>query len=364
MADSVADANRSRYNLQRLSMLVVDDEPNMRRLLTELLHALGVASIRVARDGEHALEILREFQPDVIIADWRMAPMDGLEFIREVRQLPEALNPFVPVMMLSGHTEEWRVKQARDLGVNIFLAKPVSARTLISHIVKLIEDPRPFVRTPNYIGPDRRWKEAPPPEKTGERRKRSGGVRWEAVHASSRPLGGGGATSAAEAGAVEVFRPPAKRVRAKLYTGDGDAPAIAPALVQRMQQTLDRLRDDYRTWFAEDIERLRQVLEVLRNDTGSVEDLLQEIAATSVSLKSLGATFGCPLVSVIAASLGDFAALCKTPSPLDHNVIETHIESLVVVLREDIEGDGGEIGKELVANLGQLIEKANQRRAA
>ena len=61
-----------------------------------------------------------------------------------------------PLVLMSGHTEQWRVNMARDAGVNEFLAKPISAKTLYDRILAVIEKPRPFVRTKNYFGPCRR----------------------------------------------------------------------------------------------------------------------------------------------------------------------------------------------------------------
>jgi DNA-binding response OmpR family regulator len=72
--------------------------------------------------------------------------------------------------MLSGHTELQRICEARDAGVNEFLAKPISARALYSRMMSLIANPRPFVRTATYFGPDRRRRDVGPPEGVAERR--------------------------------------------------------------------------------------------------------------------------------------------------------------------------------------------------
>lgn len=85
-----------------------------------------------------------------------MEPLDGLEFTRLIRTDKNSPNPMVPIILLTGHTEMSRVVEARDTGINEFLAKPISARGLYSRICMIIEDPRAFVRTDNYFGPDRR----------------------------------------------------------------------------------------------------------------------------------------------------------------------------------------------------------------
>lgn len=144
------------YRLDRLAVLIVDDNQHMRSLVRTILESLGVSQIVEARDGAHALEKMGQSQIDLIITDWNMDPLDGLALTRHLRTSPESPDQFVPVIMLSGHTERARVMQARDAGVTEFMAKPVSARSLYARIVSIIENPRPFVRTNDYFGPDRR----------------------------------------------------------------------------------------------------------------------------------------------------------------------------------------------------------------
>jgi len=144
------------YRLDRLSVLVVDDNQHMRSLVRTILESLGVSQIMEARDGAHALEKMAQTQIDLMIVDWNMEPMDGLALTRYLRTAEDSPDQFVPVIMLSGHTERARVMEARDAGVTEFMAKPVSARSLYARIVSIIENPRPFVRTAEYFGPDRR----------------------------------------------------------------------------------------------------------------------------------------------------------------------------------------------------------------
>lgn len=149
------------YNLSRLNFLVVDDNKHMRALVKSILHALGVKSILEAGDGADAFKELRHFPADVIICDWSMSPLDGLDFVRMVRTGSDSPNPFVPIIMLTGHTEMHRVMEARDSGVHEFLAKPISAKGIYSRIRAIIESPRPFIRAGLYFGPDRRRKAMP-----------------------------------------------------------------------------------------------------------------------------------------------------------------------------------------------------------
>jgi CheY-like chemotaxis protein len=146
----------SGYRFDRLKILVVDDNQHMRKLVVTILQAFGTVQIYEASDGEHAWAALRDTNPDVILLDWQMEGMNGIDFARMVRTSPDSTNPFVPIIMLTGHTHVDHVRQARDAGVNEFLAKPVSVKAVLTRLISVIDHPRPFVRTKTYFGPCRR----------------------------------------------------------------------------------------------------------------------------------------------------------------------------------------------------------------
>lgn len=160
MVIKTEDGKRN-YNLERLNFLIVDDNKHMRALVKTILHALGVKNVNEATDGADAFKELRHFPADIVICDWNMEPLDGLDFVRLMRTGSDSPNPFVPIIMLTGHTEMNRVVEARDAGVHEFIAKPISAKGLYSRIRSVIEKPRPFIRTKTYFGPDRRRKNSP-----------------------------------------------------------------------------------------------------------------------------------------------------------------------------------------------------------
>jgi two-component system chemotaxis response regulator CheY len=146
----------SGYRFDRLKILVVDDNAHMRKLVITILQAFGVIHICEADSADRAWTVLRESNPDVVVLDWVMEGMSGLELVGMIRTNPQTPNPFVPVIMLTGHTSLDHVRQARDGGVNEFIAKPVSVKTMMSRLVSVIEHPRPYVRTSVYFGPCRR----------------------------------------------------------------------------------------------------------------------------------------------------------------------------------------------------------------
>ena len=146
----------SGYRFDRLKILVVDDNQHMRKLVITILQAFGVIQIFEAADGRSAWSMLREGNPDVVILDWMMEDMTGIDIVKMVRTSSQTPNPFVPIIMLTGYTQIDHVREARDAGTNEFLAKPVSVKAVMSRLVSVIEHPRPYVRTKTYFGPCRR----------------------------------------------------------------------------------------------------------------------------------------------------------------------------------------------------------------
>src|ERR1700742_42341 len=146
----------SAAGFENLKALVVEDNAHMRALLRGLLNSAGIKEVAEAAHGDAAIAVLRERKSDLVLTDLAMKPMDGIAFTRYVRNSEHSPNPFVPIIMITGHTEKHRVEAARDAGVTEFLAKPITAASLFSRISEIVERPRAFVRTEGYFGPDRR----------------------------------------------------------------------------------------------------------------------------------------------------------------------------------------------------------------
>ena len=145
-----------RIDFNRLRFLIIDDNAHMRRIVRTLLHGIGTREVYEAEDGASGLEAFMHFIPDIVVADWAMPIFDGLELTQMIRQPESKGNPYAPIIMLTGHSEKRRVTVARDAGVTEFLAKPISAKGLYQRILNVVANPRPFIKTKTYFGPDRR----------------------------------------------------------------------------------------------------------------------------------------------------------------------------------------------------------------
>lgn len=140
-----------------LRVLVVDDSFHMRELVRTFLEGFGIKEVATSSDAEEALDMVINTDPDLIITDWNMAPLSGLDFVQRIRNGVEVPNRFVPIIMLTGYTEMKRVEEARDAGINSFLAKPISAGSLYKRLVTSVQDNRQYVQSEGgFFGPDRR----------------------------------------------------------------------------------------------------------------------------------------------------------------------------------------------------------------
>jgi CheY-like chemotaxis protein len=139
-----------------LRVLIVDDNPDMRQLLRRMLASLGVKDILEATDGQAGIGILSQTGRDVVLSDLDMKPMNGIDFTLQVRSSDHMSNSVVPIIMITGRTELHLVEKARDAGITEFIAKPVNMKALQARLTEIVERPRPFVRSDDYLGPDRR----------------------------------------------------------------------------------------------------------------------------------------------------------------------------------------------------------------
>jgi CheY-like chemotaxis protein len=151
-----ARATMTNPSFMAVNLLIVDDNRNMRTLLRTVLRAIGIKQIHEAADGNSGYAELLRCKPDIVITDLSMQGADGIEFTRKVRLSRDSPDPFVPILMVTGHTERARIEAARDAGVTEFLAKPITVQSLLDRLIKIVERPRPFVRSEAYFGPDRR----------------------------------------------------------------------------------------------------------------------------------------------------------------------------------------------------------------
>lgn len=160
------------YQLKNIRVLVVDDNQPIRQLLRALLLDLDIGMVDTAADPFQAWDLYRQFKQDLLVVDWPVIQSEAaLQLIQRVRRDPTSPNRHVPILLMTGFSNETRVRQARDAGITEFLTKPFTISSLVRYLTHIVENPRAFVQAPIFTGPDRRRREGPPAET--ERRRRA-----------------------------------------------------------------------------------------------------------------------------------------------------------------------------------------------
>ena len=158
------------YNLSSVDVMLVDDHMATIYLMRQILRALGIREIRVARNVDAALKVSDKFSPDIIFCDFKMPGKNGLELIKKIRLGGSKWNPQIPIILFTSFTEENMVCKLRDAGASDILAKPVSPASIYSKIANTINSQKQFINVADYIGPDRRRKNNKTPFADEDRR--------------------------------------------------------------------------------------------------------------------------------------------------------------------------------------------------
>jgi CheY-like chemotaxis protein len=150
-------------DLSPITALIIDDSRYARSFIKTSLQSFGVQSVLEASDGPAGLEMLAKTEIHLVIVDQDMSPMNGIDFVRYVRSGDMVSCVEVAILMVSGDAAKEVVVEARGAGVNEFLVKPVSADSLFRRVRNVLVNPKAFIRSPDFIGPDRRGLSKPPP---------------------------------------------------------------------------------------------------------------------------------------------------------------------------------------------------------
>lgn len=119
-----------------MQVLIVDDYKTMLRIIRNLLKQLGFNNVDEATDGSMALQKLRDKDYGMVISDWNMEPMTGIQLLREVRA--DSRLKALPFIMITAESKTENVIAAKEAGVNNYIVKPFNAATLKTKLVSVL----------------------------------------------------------------------------------------------------------------------------------------------------------------------------------------------------------------------------------
>ncbi len=160
--------DESPYSLGAFTILIVEDYPFMAHLMATMLREFGVGKVLMANSADEAKRMLAMFNSDagardpvdIVIVDWLMPEEggDGVALMDWVRGHKKDAVKFLPMILCSAYTNEEVVISGRDHGASEVMVKPIAAQKLARRILHVIDHPRPFIKAPDFFGPDRRRK--------------------------------------------------------------------------------------------------------------------------------------------------------------------------------------------------------------
>lgn len=347
-APAIKAHKKPHERLSDVNILILDADNEMALLLRSVLNNLGFGAIYHARNGESGLRILREKSVDLVITDWDMSPMDGIDFINYIRTSQDSPNKTLPIIMLTGKSQRDQVEMARDSGMTEFVVKPFTVQTLCNRIILVVEHPRNFILAPTFCGPDRRRRmqggdsgaeRRTPPEKAMLISKTA---TTKAVRINEQDI---------------IFVDPDFSLKEKIGDGVSMKDIFSPEKILLAQKIIFEAQDDFLQWIVSDLRDLEEAYASISNNPLHTLSDIKMLSGCVLSVKSRSGTFGFDLASVVADML---LRLIKDQEIITTNllrIIRKHIDVLYVIYQRRIVGTGGELGKDLMETLSALAKK-------
>ncbi len=304
-------------NLERLKILIVEDVPPMLGILQEILKAFGARDIISAQNGKKAYELLKHEKPDLIITDWHMPDMDGMELTRKIRVSGDSPNRQIPIIMITGFCSPRRISEARDMGTNEFLAKPFTSNDLIKRIMHCIHNPREHVITEQFVGPDRRRKQTDGANITQKR--------------SKAPL--------------KVIKPN-KELSERIGPGTIDV-----NFIEKAQQVINNSDVDFKPLARTFLDELRTSINQNIIDETPTSKAIENITFPIMQLKANGLIFKYEVIGNLASIAQDFLDDLQELDIHAIDIMQACHRTMNHVMENDIKDSKDDIGKAFIKEL-------------
>jgi CheY-like chemotaxis protein len=322
-----------KLNLKSMTILVVDGNEFSRSFTRNLCKSFCFEKILGACDTKEALDQMCSTNVDIMLTDYILKPDSGSGFVRRVRTMEGVRNPFLPIIVLTAMSDAETAAAALNAGANEFLARPFTLQQLLGRFVRVLLSPRSFIKSPDYVGPDRRR----------QQREFSGPERRAGANAKKmRP-------ASVAATVAKANSPGGMTIR--------ELEAEGTKVIAAEEKRYSAVRH-------QDLIRLTQLLDKLRQPAAPDPETVEQIYLISHDLKGMGQTFGYPLLTEAGTSL------CRMlwKLPVERTVaaatiqgVEAHVRTMNLIVAQEIKHDGGKTGAELIQGLNALVERAMGR---
>jgi DNA-binding response OmpR family regulator len=160
-----------RLNLATAEVVLVDGHPEGLELLTQMFAGFGVMKPQRCATAQEAMDLSQKRDVNLYVVDSALGDRPGYDFVQWLRRSGLNPNASAPVILVTGHARAADVMRGRDCGANFVVRKPAPPLVMLQRIMWVARDGRQFVQSPNYCGPDRRFRMLGPPAGQPGRRK-------------------------------------------------------------------------------------------------------------------------------------------------------------------------------------------------
>lgn len=327
------------HKLRGVSIVVADPDPHVGRVLADMLRNLGFGKVIHVDTGAKALELVKMQQADILITEWALPKMDGIDLVSYLRRSDISPNHSLPIIMVTARAERQDVEQARDAGVTEFVVKPFTTRKVFSRIEEIVDKPRGTIFCPTYVGPNRRRRasdDSQPNRRTIMPVMLLPGASVETDYYTPRMMA------------------PDFTLKRKIGDASSLGLLITDEVLSAAQSAIDTLQDESMSWVQEDLRALEYIFNTGGHDASQV-DAMKELL---LAIKSRAGTFGYHAASSVAQLAYRFLREVYQYSDACHvTILLKHIQALKVVLAGQALGQGVVNGSELLEGLKQLSSK-------
>ena len=334
-----------------VNIVIADSDNKMAQLVKKILSTLGCNKIIIVNDGDDVLKLMKTEKIDIIITEWELKRVSGMDVVTHLRRSLDSPNRMVPIIMLTGRNDEGDIMIARNAGVSEYLVKPFSAKILLERLYAIVEEPRSFIMCNTFVGPDRRRISSftlPPDPDTN----RTFFERKPPIIVPKDEL-------------KKIVFDDTPRMIMPDYTLKKkigiEVPAellINPLTVAKTEEEIKAAQADFLVTIMKDVGNMLTSYQTLTASPDNAKKLVKTIQDASESIKARAGIFGYLRATEVATQLYNF---CRRHYNKDNKyhliILEKHIQTLQVIFMHKITGDGGTLGADLMRDLARLIQK-------
>lgn len=323
------------HGFSALKILVIDASISAAQNTRMLLSTNGVTAVEIARTADEVMEQLGQGKCDMLIAEWDMKNVSGIELTKRIRLAQSPAKPSIPIILLTGRGHPAAAQEALNAGVNEVYVRPLSPQGMARVIHTVVTQPRSFVVAPTYRGPDRRTLHS---LSQGDQDNRIQQV-----------------PSIVTLSALETYAP---ALGAQLILPDFSLKAkINRAAIASGKVSFEMIENEFIHDGLSDVGVLKQMFHDLGKTMGP-QTPIDRMCSASNLVRARSDAYDYELASKVAGFLTDFCTRYFDVNNAAHTrVLEKHIQALQTILKTKVRGNGGRAGEELITDLGRLMIK-------